>query len=965
MSKLIARGNVGVPPLDPSVVDRPRLVRALLSHVERERIVHIVGVAGAGKTTAAVQVARASSIPVGWVTVEAWDVSPARFLADLGMALGDAVPGVRKLVDHGAYQEPAELAAAVGGLLGTREVLLVVDEAHLLTSRPAALLGALLRTSAGLRLLLVGRSSVAVPGAGVDLVARSVEIGDDLLAVDLDEASEILAARASDGDPETAVRVSGGWVAGIVFESVGGFGTAASGLSSFLDGDVRPQLSQAEDAFLLTCAVVDRVDPRRAVALGGENGPDMLAALRRAGLPGVWSPDGALRMHPRIREHLRAELETGNAARRREALAAAARAYEQEGQLELSLESCLQADLQDDARRLLPLVIEEIVSRLDLEQARRLLAEVAYEDEPAAVLRARLSLATLTQELEGALPVLAALEDGDRFARVVAEDPSVVPLAIDIATAVGRVGDALAWFQQIPRGRARDVARYYLSTERDDPDAPIPPFVGDILDGLICTGLWYRGRLADLQQISSPVLAAVSGLPELVSRAGGGHQGPLAVGLARLAEAISTRDLAAARAVTTDFEALDSGSNIFLGLAEAEIAIRIERDAAGGLRGLARARALPEAANVSYREWIETLEAAAHLLAGDDRAARDALGETIASMRRGDRLLHLPTALVYLAEALWRADEEDAADRATAEAYALAREHAGIPRLLLAFADFPGVLSRAIDLETLPDGELRALGRALVGRAACGGSPSSPAVLVHVRELGEPAIVHRGASIRPKIRKSIELLSYLVSRPGAGATRAEALDALWNGRDDDSTRAYLRQALRHLRDALPDGVTVATRDDLLVVEGAVSSESGEIEALLSQAALQPGGPRRALLLEMRDLLSRGAFLAGSEGVVWIDDRRERLRSMLADVRLDLADLALQAESYVEALHLVDEALADDQLLERGWRIRMRTLSMLGDVDGVLSAYRACHEALSEIGLEPSRATTELARHLRS
>jgi two-component SAPR family response regulator len=87
--------------------------------------------------------------------------------------------------------------------------------------------------------------------------------------------------------------------------------------------------------------------------------------------------------------------------------------------------------------------------------------------------------------------------------------------------------------------------------------------------------------------------------------------------------------------------------------------------------------------------------------------------------------------------------------------------------------------------------------------------------------------------------------------------------------------------------------------------------------------------------------------------------------MLADVRLDLADLALQAESYVEALHLVDEALADDQLLERGWRIRMRTLSMLGDVDGVLSAYRACHEALSEIGLEPSRATTELARHLRS
>ncbi|MGL6280469.1 MAG: AAA family ATPase, partial [Gaiella sp.] len=118
--------NVGVPELDPSVVDRPRLVDALLAHVERERVVSIVGVAGAGKTTVAAQVAREASIPVGWVTVEDWDESPARFLNDLSAALADAALGVHRLVDVTAYSDPRELAAAIGGMLGAREALLVV-----------------------------------------------------------------------------------------------------------------------------------------------------------------------------------------------------------------------------------------------------------------------------------------------------------------------------------------------------------------------------------------------------------------------------------------------------------------------------------------------------------------------------------------------------------------------------------------------------------------------------------------------------------------------------------------------------------------------------------------------------------------------------------------------------------------------------------------------------------------------
>jgi hypothetical protein len=44
---------------------------------------------------------------------------------------------------------------------------------------------------------------------------------------------------------------------------------------------------------------------------------------------------------------------------------------------------------------------------------------------------------------------------------------------------------------------------------------------------------------------------------------------------------------------------------------------------------------------------------------------------------------------------------------------------------------------------------------------------------------------------------------------------------------------------------------------------------------------------------------------------------------------------------------------------------MRALGLPGDDDGVLAAFRARREALAELGLEPSNATTSLAQNLRA
>ena len=59
---------------------------------------------------------------------------------------------------------------------------------------------------------------------------------------------------------------------------------------------------------------------------------------------------------------------------------------------------------------------------------------------------------------------------------------------------------------------------------------------------------------------------------------------------------------------------------------------------------------------------------------------------------RSDRLLELPTAAVYLAEAEWRAGDEDAADRAADLALEAARRQGSNHVLLQALADFPAVV---------------------------------------------------------------------------------------------------------------------------------------------------------------------------------------------------------------------------------------------------------------------------------
>jgi DNA-binding SARP family transcriptional activator len=52
----------------------------------------------------------------------------------------------------------------------------------------------------------------------------------------------------------------------------------------------------------------------------------------------------------------------------------------------------------------------------------------------------------------------------------------------------------------------------------------------------------------------------------------------------------------------------------------------------------------------------------------------------------------------------------------------------------------------------------------------------------------------------------------------------------------------------------------------------------------------------------------------------------------------------------------------DPYREAAWRLLMKVAQTLGDHDRVITIYRSCERALSELGVEPEPATSRLLRN---
>jgi LuxR family transcriptional regulator, maltose regulon positive regulatory protein len=221
----ILRSKITMPAQPGWAVPRPRLDRLIADGV-RGPLTALMGPPGMGKTLAmALWAARnESSSPVAWVTLDEFDNRPRVLWSYVMAALrraGVAVPHASwsaACVDTMDHEFLVRLAAA----LATAEppVILVLDDLHLLTDRPALQgLTYLMRNAAhGLRVVVASRIDPLLPLHRFRLTGELTEIRADQLEFSVPEAG-LLMAQHDVALPQDALECltarAEGWAAGL------------------------------------------------------------------------------------------------------------------------------------------------------------------------------------------------------------------------------------------------------------------------------------------------------------------------------------------------------------------------------------------------------------------------------------------------------------------------------------------------------------------------------------------------------------------------------------------------------------------------------------------------------------------------------------------------------------------------------------------------------------------------------
>jgi ATP/maltotriose-dependent transcriptional regulator MalT/DNA-binding SARP family transcriptional activator len=989
------------PPLAERIVVRRRLDALLGSLIERHRVVVVSATAGAGKTTAVIEATRASELPTAWLTLDRTDAMPGRLIAYLEAAISRVLPELGGIaMDAVASGVPhAEAAGLLADAVAERPLLLVIDDLERLgsTREPWAVVESLLRhLPEGMRCILVSRRDIPAGLCELPSPGTTAWLSERDLAFTTVEAARALEQH---GDYETdalaAVEATGGWVTGVLFDAwrssghIVGADGEADPLYGYLSTHILSQLPPESRRFLVTTSLLDEVNASSATALGESHAAEHLLALRSAHLPVSWEADGrTMRCHARFREYLieclqRRDEDEVRELRLRYGRLLAASGHDEDATEEFLAIGALSEALDTAERAIMP-----IIERLDLSTAERwleALTEVAPRGS-TTLTSAELMLAWAREDYRRGVRIADELASLDELGSLAGASALAAALMAWCYIICGRPLDASTLLATARHGAEVDAVRYVLEVSMGiGGDAVAPELTGSPFDAVVLFGKYWGGSLPELQEAwDSPWVDSVTAPWRIAALRASGrttealelYEAAQAAGAATLvlytivapdvlldAGRVEEARAALARAWQLARQSGARGFEVGVALTAAKFALRLDADPAAARAALDRLeRHHPVQRVRQLRAIVDTWYGFALLMEFRDVQALTRLRRATSAMREAGHPLELPSAAVYLAEAEWRAGHEEAADRAIDLALDAAREQGSNNLLLQALADFPAVLSRRLDAEPAPDSPWHEIGRALIAQ---GVSVSTQVrTSVHLQEFGEVAILVDGVRVRPGITKSVELLAYLASRPRLCAERDELIEVLFDGRHDDSTSAYLRQALRRLRQALPEGVLVVEHGSVRFGgELAVVSESAVVESSLVEAARLQGDDRLAATLKALECVDRGEYLPEVRSP-WCEDRRRWLGELVADARYEAAAIALSSGRYAVARSLCQLVLDADPLREAGWRLFMRIANALGDEDGVIAAYRECEHALSHLSTTPSGATQELLKQLR-
>ncbi len=297
-----------LPQLPLGWVARPRLATKM-SEALRHKLVLISAPAGYGKTTLAVEAVRALGKPIGWVSLDAADNTPALFLSYLVAALQHVVPGLAQPILH-ALQSPQPpptnllLTALVNSISAYDDDLgVVLDDYHLIESRAVHEAVAFLveHLPPHAHLVVTSRSDPPLPLPRWRVRGDLAEIRADDLTFTAAEAAAFFKDAAgialSEQDLATLESRTEGWIAGLKMaalslqgkQDVSAFINAFSGshhyVLDYLAEEVLNHQSPDVKEFLLETSVLERLSgPLCEAVTGRGDGHSMLHRLEMANL---------------------------------------------------------------------------------------------------------------------------------------------------------------------------------------------------------------------------------------------------------------------------------------------------------------------------------------------------------------------------------------------------------------------------------------------------------------------------------------------------------------------------------------------------------------------------------------------------------------------------------------------------------------------------------------------------------
>jgi LuxR family maltose regulon positive regulatory protein len=324
----LVEAKLAPPFLRDTVVPRDGLLRRLAR--ADGGLVALVAPPGYGKTTSLGLWCAQERRPVGWLTCDAADADPIRFLTYLGLAIQRSLELPEPPVDPVGVGAGSALSRMVPRLTSTlhaqrRPLVLMVDDVHLLAGTPTidALAMVVDYLPPWVTVAVAGRTHAGLPIARLRAGGRLLEVGVEDLALDVGEAGRLAALdgrRLDDAEAHELHERTEGWPAAVYLASLRRAGGAAgrdlsgrdADIGDYLDAELLDRVAPRTRAFLVATAVLDRMTPELCDAVVGGRGSDRLlrdlAAANQLVVP-LDARGGWYRYHTLLREHLLGILE--------------------------------------------------------------------------------------------------------------------------------------------------------------------------------------------------------------------------------------------------------------------------------------------------------------------------------------------------------------------------------------------------------------------------------------------------------------------------------------------------------------------------------------------------------------------------------------------------------------------------------------------------------------------------------